>query len=221
MLFPVTFSKYCGTANFQSTRGRIFRDTKLLYIARALFTLGSLSQQNYQLLHNFRHWHWKTLILFLYICLIFMSSLMLILEPQRQPERSYKVGFVCPSVLPSFRSFLCPGNFLELYHQFFLNFCMMLQTRMKLCVTAGLSGKTFQLKNLGKWIKWIKNGPETRFFEFIETFGHDSVMKTYINCNVPAKIPYFRKFLFLRYRPKCFQPISSQDFLINDVFGTN
>ena len=100
MLFPVTFSKCCRTANFQSTRCRMFRDTKLLYIARALFTLGSLSQQNFQLLHNLRHWHWKILVFFLYICLIFMNSLMLTLEPRRQPEGSYQVGFVRPSVLP-------------------------------------------------------------------------------------------------------------------------
>ena len=54
---------------------------------------------------------------------------------------------VCPSFHPS----VCLGVFLELSHLFFLNFGMMLETRMKLCVT----------KKLGKW---TKNGPKTWFF---------------------------------------------------------
>ena len=35
----------------------------------------------------------------------------------------------------------------------------MLEIHMKLCVTAGFSGK------------WTENGPKTGFFEFIEKFG--------------------------------------------------
>lgn len=94
----------------------MFRGTKLLYIARASFTLGSLSHQNYQLLRNLRHQHRKTLVFFLYICLIFMNSLILILEPRRQPEGSYKLGFVLPSIL----SFvLLSGSFLEIGSLFF------------------------------------------------------------------------------------------------------
>ena len=37
-------------------------------------------------------------------------------------------------------------------------------------------------------------------------------MKIYIICSVPGKIPFLGKFLFLRYRPKCSQPIRLQDF---------
>ena len=40
-------------------------------------------------------------------------------------------------------------------------------------------------------------------------------MEIYIICCVPAQIPYLGKVLFLRYRPKCSQPIRLQNFLIN------
>ena len=43
----------------------------------------------------------------------------------------------------------------------------------------------------------------------------------YIICCVPAQIPYFGKFCFLRYGPKCSQPIRLQDFLINHISRTN
>ena len=170
MLFPVTFSKYCGTANFQSTRGRIFRDIKLLYIARALFTLGSLSQQNYQLLHNFRHWHWKTLILFLYICLIFMSSLMLILEPRRQPERSYKVGFVRPSVLP-----LVPlsRQFLGIVSLVFSKFLHDATNPYEIVRDSRILWKKFfSLKIWENGPNGSKMGQKQSFLNLIETFGH-------------------------------------------------
>ena len=44
---------------------------------------------------------------------------------------------VCPSIHPCFcPSFhLCPSVFLELYHLLFLNFGLVLETHMKLCVT--------------------------------------------------------------------------------------
>ena len=42
-------------------------------------------------------------------------------------------------------------------------------------------------------------------------------MKVYIICYVPAQIPYLGKFWFLRYTPKCSQPIRLQDFLINHI----
>ena len=70
----------------------------------------------------------------------------------------------CPSILPSAQTF-----FLRLYHWFFPNFGMALETNMKLCVTAGFSGKNFLLPKLGKW---IKNGPKTGFFEFMEKFSY-------------------------------------------------
>ena len=48
-----------------------------------------------------------------------------------------------------------------------------------------------------------------------------SIMKIYNICCVPAKIPYLGKFWFLRYGPKCSQPIRLQDFLINHISRTN
>ena len=42
-------------------------------------------------------------------------------------------------------------------------------------------------------------------------------MKIYIICCVPAQIPYLWKFLFLRYGPKCSQPIRLQNFLIKHI----
>ena len=48
-----------------------------------------------------------------------------------------------------------------------------------------------------------------------------SIMKIYIICLVPTQIPYLGKSLFVRYRPKCSQPIRLQDFLINHISRTN
>ena len=74
------------------------------------------------------------------------------------------------SVRPSVRPSVCPGVFLELYHWFFLNFGMMLETHMKFCVTEpDFLEKIFLPKTLGKW---VKNGPKTGFFEYIEKFCH-------------------------------------------------
>ena len=60
--------------------------------------------------------------------------------------------------------------------------------------------------------KWAKNN----IFYWIS-----SLMKIYIICCVPAQIAYLGKFLFLRYRSKCSQPIRLQDFLINHISKTN
>ena len=46
-------------------------------------------------------------------------------------------------------------------------------------------------------------------------------MEIYIICCVPAQIPYLEKFLFLRYGPKCSQPIRLQDLLINHISRSN
>ena len=104
---------------------------------------------------------------------------------------------VCPSFRASFRAFSsnCIINF-------FLNYDMVLGTHMKLCVTAGFSWKKILLQKLGKW---TKNGSKTRFSE---------------NC-VLAQSPYSRKFWFLRYEPKCSQPIRLQDFLIKHISRSN
>ena len=45
---------------------------------------------------------------------------------------------------------------------------MVLETYMKFCMIE-ISENFFLPKKLGKW---TKNGPKTRFFEFIEKFGN-------------------------------------------------
>ena len=42
-------------------------------------------------------------------------------------------------------------------------------------------------------------------------------MEIYIICCVHAQIPFLGQFLFLKYGPKCSQPIRLQDFLINHI----
>ena len=56
---------------------------------------------------------------------------------------------VSQSVLPV----ICLGVFLELDHRIYLNFGMMRETLMKLCMTAQFFGKTFLPPKLGKWAK--------------------------------------------------------------------
>ena len=48
-----------------------------------------------------------------------------------------------------------------------------------------------------------------------------SLMKIYNIFYVPVQIPYLGRFLFLRYGPKCSQPIRLQNFLINHISRTN
>ena len=48
-----------------------------------------------------------------------------------------------------------------------------------------------------------------------------SIIKIYIIYCVPVQITYLGKYFFVRYRPKCFQPIILQDFLINNISRTN
>ena len=69
-------------------------------------------------------------------------------------------------------------------------------------------------------------GQKLGFFHLLENLVINfywiwSIMKIYIICCVPAQIPYLGKFLFLRYGPKCSQPIRLQDFLINHISRTN
>ena len=53
------------------------------------------------------------------------------LDPRRQPEGSYEMG----SVRTSVRRSVWPGVYLELYHYFCLNFGMVLETHLKLCMS--------------------------------------------------------------------------------------
>ena len=88
------------------------------------------------------------------------------LDFQWYPKGSCKMGLVCPSVLASV---LHSRRFLEIVSLVISNFGMMLETQMKLCVTAGFSGKKLVATKFGEMKqKWAKTG----LFEFIERFGH-------------------------------------------------
>ena len=71
-----------------------------------------------------------------------------------------------------------------------------------------------------------KMGQKQGFFNLlrnlvIKFYWTICIMKIYIICCVPAQIPHLGKFLCLRYGPKCSQPISVQDFLLNHTSRTN
>ena len=103
---------------------------------------------------------------------------------------------------------------------------MVLESHVKLCMREPdfLEKNFFCSPKLGKW---AQNGPKTGFFfNLLENLVTNfyrlwSIMKIYIICCVAAQIPYLRKFLFLRYGPKCSQPVRLQDFLINHISRTN
>ena len=88
---------------------------------------------------------------------------------------------------------------------------MVLETHMKLCVTEpDFPGKFFCPKN------W-ENGPKVGFLNLLENlflnfFRIWSIKKFYNICCILAQIPYIGKIWFLRYWPKCSQPIRLQYF---------
>ena len=111
-----------------------------------------------------------------------ISSLRTLLDPRRQPKWFYKIRSVHPSVLlsvlslvlplvllsfrPSVRSSVCPGIFFELYLELFLNFAMVLETQMKLCVTEpDFPGKFFCPEN---WENQPKMGQKQGFLNLLE-----------------------------------------------------
>ena len=86
-----------------------------------------------------------------------------------------------------------------------------------MCDRAGFSRKIFFAPKMGQ---------NQGFFNLLENLVINfywiwSIMKIYILCCVPAQIPFLGKFLFLRYGPKCSQPIRLQDYLINHISRTN
>ena len=151
--------------------------------------------------------------------IIYLLLFLFLLDPpgdsQKDPMKWVYLSF-CPSAHPS----VCLGIFLEL---FFLNFVVLLETHMKLCMTAEFSRKRFFVPKIGKIaLKWAKNRV---FFNLLKNliinfYWIYSVMKTFIICFVPTQIPYVGK-MFQRFGPKCSQPIRLQDFLINHVSRTN
>ena len=92
-----------------------------------------------------------------------------------------------------------------------------------MCDGAGFFRKIFFAPKIGKMgPKWVNQG----FFNLLESLVINfywiwSIMKIYIICCFPAQIPFLGKFLFLRYGPKCSQPIRLQDYLINHISRTN
>ena len=83
---------------------------------------------------------------------------------------------------------------------------------MKLCVAELDFPRIFCLSQILR--KWTKNGSKTGLFKSSKKLAWICfIMKIYIICCIPPQLPYLWKFLFLRYRPKCFQP----DFLHVDT----
>ena len=104
---------------------------------------------------------------------------------------------VCLSFLPD----ICQDVFLEFDHEFSLNFAMVLETLMKMCMTARFFG-LFAPK-IGKLAK-------NRGF-LIGFIWICSIMKMFIIFFVPAQIVYLGKILFLRFSPIS-QPIRFHGF---------
>ena len=78
-----------------------------------------------------------------------------------------------------------------------------------LCGSWIFQKKNFCLKN---WGNGTKMGQKQDFLNILKNFVANfywtcSIMKIYIICCVPEQIPYLGKFWFLRYGPKCSQPI--------------
>ena len=141
------------------------------------------------------------------------------LDPRQQPEGSYKIVSVRLSIRPSINPSVQAFSW-NCIISFFLNFGMVLETHMKLCVT--------ELDFLEKffWPKCWENGPKMGqkqgFLKLlkdlvIKFYWICSIMKTYIIRCVPAQVPYLGKILFLRYGPKYSQSIRLKDFLINHL----
>ena len=97
---------------------------------------------------------------------------------------------------------------------------MVLETHMKLCeIYLDFPENCVLIAKLGKW---TKNRPKTRFFEFIKNFGDWFRLNLFYNENLYYLLcsctnPIFGKNVFLRYGPKCSQPIRLQEFLVNHI----
>ena len=98
----------------------------------------------------------------------------------------------------------------------------MLETHLKLCMTAGFSRKIFPLKLENR----PKIGQKQGFLNLLKNFVIDffwicSIMKIYIICSVPAQIPYLGK----NFSRDVGQNVVSQSdcriFLINHISRTN
>ena len=102
--------------------------------------------------------------------------------------------------------------FLGIRSLVFLNFGMILETHVKLCVTDGV----FFWK-IGKW----GNGPKLEEYKVFWIYWKICPLICYkfvltwkftLFANAPVQILYLRKICFLRYGPKLSDPIKLQDF---------
>ena len=126
------------------------------------------------------------------------------------------------SVLPSFR---LSGRFLGIVSLVFSKFWHDARNPYEVVHDS----RIFQKKNFctKNWENGPKMGQKQDFFLnilgncVIKFYRICSIMKIQNICCVPTQIPYLGKFLFLRYGPKCSQPIRLQEFLINHISRTN
>ena len=97
---------------------------------------------------------------------------------------------------------------------------MVLETHMKLCeIYLDFPEIVFWSQN---WENGLKIGPKQGFLNLLRKLVIDlgwicSIMKICIICCVPIQIPYLGKKFFLRYGPKCYQPIRLREFLVNHI----
>ena len=129
-------------------------------------------------------------------------------------SRKGPINRVCPSFRPSFH---LSGCFLGIVLLIFSKFwhgaripCEVVRDRV------GFFGKKCFVPKIGKM------GQKQVFFQFIGKFGHQFSLNLIYNENLyyllcPCTNPISVKILFLRYGPKCSQPIRLQDFLINHI----
>ena len=89
---------------------------------------------------------------------------------------------VCPSFRPSVPPSILQSVRAFSWNYIIINFGMVLETHMKLCMTAGFSGKNiFWPKN---WENGPKMGQNQGFFKFIEKFGHYVLLNLFYNENL-------------------------------------
>ena len=123
---------------------------------------------------------------------------------------------ICPSFHPSFRPSFLPsvfhlsGRFLGIVLLIFSKFWH--ETRHEVAWSCVWQNRTFQKKKFCP--KNWENGPKMvqkqsflKILKNLVTDFHWMWMKNYIIGCVPAQIPYLGRFWFLRYGPKCSQPI--------------
>ena len=145
---------------------------------------------------------------------------MLCVGPPAVAWTVHNIGSFCSSVCPS----VCPG----VSWNCIISLFWILAWCQKPIWSCAWQSQTFWKKLFCLRIgKWTKNVPKTGFFELTEKSGHwfllnfCSIIKTGFICCVPAQMHYLGNLLFLRYGPKCWQPIKLQDFFINHISKTN